>query len=65
MSEKARLKLFIYLLLRDRMPFGAIEKVMEDLKKVEEQARAKHLDVKYSEPLQEEYAEVIATRLLR
>lgn len=51
------LQAFIYLLIRDHVPFGVIEAILQDLEKCEGKT------FEFTEPLQAEYARTIKSRL--
>jgi hypothetical protein len=60
MTQEQRLQVFIYLLLRDCVNFGAAEKALQDLDKADQA-----IGVKFSEPSQAAYALTMARNILK
>lgn len=59
MNELGKLHTFLYLLLRDKMTFGEVEKIMEDVEKLEANGNTPV----FSEKTQSLYAWDLAKRL--
>lgn len=61
MTEHERLTLFLYLVLRDAVNFGALEKALEEVRKVDKIGKG----VKYSEAHNANYAAFLASQILK
>ena len=60
-NEQDRLTHFLYILLRDTVPFGEVERIMRDHVEV---ANASDYGVEFSEPHIEKYSRAVAVRIL-
>lgn len=59
MSANDRIRAFIYLLVRDEVPFGVVERIMSEI----EAAEVLKGELVFSDYMQAEYALSIAARL--
>lgn len=62
MVPSQRIQKLLYVLARDHLPFGTIEKILKDIERAEDERVGKFL---FSEKNQEEWALSVANRLLK